>query len=236
MATNTSNLALTKSADGEAYSVSVVNGNLDKIDSFAGDILHTNQGTPTSLSALSTILDNMLVALRSNGVKSFQVNFSSDIAPFTAATYMCTLYKSGTNTTYACAVFRRVDAPYVYNAARNPNGWTYRQLSGTPIVRPSLTDAASGITQNGYYIVDPSSRTVRVYCAARASRDILSTEALAVIPAPYKPVATSSLVGIMVGSGGQSIAYFGSIDTNGVIKQAAGNTMREVFLTGEYQD
>lgn len=235
MATNTSNLALTKAADGEAYSVSVVNQNLQKIDDFAGDLIHENKGSVSSLSALSTLLDTVLVALGNNKTKTFIVGISASSAPFGAATYSCTIYKFNNDTTYSHAILRRADAPYVYSAARNSNGWTYRQLSGVPIVRPSLTDAESGITQNGYYIVDQSSRTVRVYCAARASRDILSTEALAVIPAPYKPVATSSLVGIMVGGGGQSLAYFGTVDTNGVIKQAAGNTMREVFLTGEYQ-
>lgn len=235
MSSTTSKLGLTKAADGEHYDVAVVNNNLQKIDDFAGDLMNESKGSVSSLSALSSLLDTMLVALGNNRTKTFQVAFSANASPFAAATYIGTLYKFGNDTTYAHVIIRRADAPYVYSAARNPNGWTYRQLSGVPITRPSLTDAASGITQNGYYIVDESSRTVRVYCAARASRDITSQEALAVIPAPYKPTVTSGLVGIMVGSLSNSLAYYGTIDTNGVIRQAAGNTMREVLLIGEYQ-
>ena len=128
MATNTSNLALTKAADGEAYSVSVVNQNLQKIDDFAGDLIHENKGSVSSLSALSSLLDTVLVALGNNKTKTFIVGISTSFAPFGAATYSCTIYKFSNDTTYSHAILRRADTPYVYHAARNTNGWSYVQL------------------------------------------------------------------------------------------------------------
>lgn len=124
MASTTTNLGLTKPASGEAYSIDVVNGNTQKIDDFAGECLNATMGGVASINALKTLLDSLLVAMPANGNKSFQFNFTSTEYPFTQSTYMCTLYKSQNNTTFATAEFRRIDRVSIITASRNSNGWT----------------------------------------------------------------------------------------------------------------
>lgn len=149
MASTTTHLGLTKPASGEGYNIDVVNGNTQKIDDFAGECLNRNLGSVSTVSALSALLDTALAAMPSNGVKAFSLNFTAVDSPFTQATYLCTLYKTTTNTTYAQAVFRRVDQPVVIDAARNSNGWSYVLLQVS-----KWTEITSAFTVNSTYCSD----------------------------------------------------------------------------------
>ena len=53
MATQTSNLNLTKPAEGEAYSVPIVNDNMQKIDDFAGTLKATTLASGTNFNDLT---------------------------------------------------------------------------------------------------------------------------------------------------------------------------------------
>ena len=136
MASTTTNLALTKPAGGESYNVDTWNTNMQKIDDFAGECKNAQLGSAATVSALATILDSALVAMPSNGVKAFQINFTAVDSPFTQATYICTLYKTTTNTTNSHAIFRRVDQPVVVSGARNTNGWSFSELA---VCRKAIT-------------------------------------------------------------------------------------------------
>ena len=139
MASSTTNLALTKPAGGEGYSVDTWNTNMQKIDDFAGDLMNKNKGSVSSISALSTLLDTILTALGNNRTYTFQVSFSANASPFSQATYVGTLYKFGNDTTYAHVILRRADAPFVYSGARNPNGWTYERLADVAKTEVEIT-------------------------------------------------------------------------------------------------
>lgn len=237
MATTTSNLGLTKAADGEAYSVTVVNQNLQKID----DAHHLNYAkvtTQTDANACTVPRDSMTLKCWEGEDVTLLTNRPSDLTtagwPFLLEVKHMGFYSS--QTLYVFSSNNTI--PKIYYRQQGYTGGSIVWGSWNPMIgatiRNTLTGAASGITQNGYYVVDLPSRTVRVYCAARASRDILSTDVLANIPAPYRPAVTSNLVGLIVGNSQNSLAYFGFINVNGNITQAAGNTMREVLLVGEY--
>ena len=129
MSQNTDNIALTKQDANENFSRSILNANWDKVDAFAGECINKVQSGVSSISALSNLLDSLLSAMPSNGVKAFQFGFSAVESPFTQATYFGTLYKSGTGTTYSSAVFRRCDQPVTISGARNTNGWSFQQLA-----------------------------------------------------------------------------------------------------------
>lgn len=137
MASNTTNLDLVKQANNENWSNDIHNANLEKLDAFAGDCTNKNLGSFASLSALATILDTALASMRSSGVKAFQVNCTTASAPFKVLTYLCTLYKSGTNTTFAHATFRSISSSEVIIARRTGNGWgEWQQLvTGGSVLR-----------------------------------------------------------------------------------------------------
>lgn len=150
--TYTSKLNLEKPDGDDDISVLAINGNSDKIEAFAGNLITENHGAVSSLSGLSTILDNILINLASNQMKAFQINFTTDVLPFKAATYLCMLYKSGTNTTYSHATFRRVDESAVVIGTRNSNGWgNWNMIAGRAQVR-NIT-SQTNITSGAIYIV-----------------------------------------------------------------------------------
>lgn len=130
MASSTTNLGLLKPDPAENWSVdNHFNTNMQKIDEFAGEMQNKLVISASSINALKNALDSALAAMPNSGVKAFQVNFTVVEAPFTQASYLCTLYKSASNVTYAVATFRRIDQPIVIDGARNTNGWSFNSLS-----------------------------------------------------------------------------------------------------------
>lgn len=97
-----------------------------------------------------------------------------------------------------------------------------------------ITGAASTISEMfGYYVYSPSDRMVRIYISARSSSNITTSTVLGVIPSGYRPSSNATLVGAM-GTGTGMAAYKGHVNTSGEIYQDIGNTLREIFLVGEY--
>ena len=102
MATYTSNLNLKKPGENEDALIQDINDNMDKLDAFAGDMRNSSIGTFTTLSGFADMLDTLLVAMPSNGVKSFSVDCAANVGVFTSSTrYFGTLFKSSTSTSYA---------------------------------------------------------------------------------------------------------------------------------------
>lgn len=187
MASTTSKLGLTKPASGEGYSLDVFNQNFQKIDDFAGSIINESKGSISSESALSALLDTIIQGLPNNYQKTFQIAMSANFSPFVAATYVCTLYKFGNDTTYAHAIIRRADAPYVFSASRNPNGWSYERLQAQTWI-----DISSQFTINSTYCSDFRAYTDRhqVYfsCYAKAGTPD-QTNLVTNISTGYRPLA-----------------------------------------------
>ena len=129
MSSSSTNLNLTLPAGGERLSLNILNENWGKLDDFAGEHLNKVQTGVASKAALASLLDSLLASMPANGVKSFQFGFTTVEAPFTQTTYFGTLYKSGTDTTYAAVSFRRRDQPVSVDGARNTNGWIFNSLS-----------------------------------------------------------------------------------------------------------
>ncbi len=98
----------------------------------------------------------------------------------------------------------------------------------------NLTAGESGITTFARGIYDPVSRTVRIYLSARSTSNITTAMALATIPEAYRPAETKTLLGCMVNNANLNAVYYGYANTDGTITQRLGNTIREVFLCGEY--
>ena len=98
----------------------------------------------------------------------------------------------------------------------------------------SLSNGASGVTQYGYILKDPTTKTCRIFVVARSSSNISTSTILAVVPSGYRPKANVSLFGAVAAADGLMNAYFGTVKTDGSITQSAGSTIREVFFTGEY--
>ena len=98
----------------------------------------------------------------------------------------------------------------------------------------SLLDGASGVTQFGYVCKDPTTKTCRIFVVARSSSNIATNTLLAVVPSEYRPKTNVSVFGVVSTASGGINAYHGTVTADGGIYQAAGSTIREVFLTGEY--
>ena len=103
-------------------------------------------------------------------------------------------------------------------------------LSGTRI---ALGAGDASVTSNGFLFYDPASKSIRIYLSARSTSNITTNTVLATIPDGYRPSENTLLVGFFYASG-VNAAYFGTAQTSGNIVQQLGNTIREVFLIGEY--
>lgn len=162
MATNTTNLNLVKPADGESYSVGIVNANSDKIDEFAG-----KQGVATlSTVADVTALGNALLTFgntMSAEIRRIGITFSAASGIFSATRYIgeirrlfsdvqryrVTLYENTTN--------KVIDGVY------NGTSWTWDVLAlnsqlttkfGTSL---SANANLNDITDVGFYSADSAS-------------------------------------------------------------------------------
>lgn len=70
--------------------------------------------------------------------------------------------------------------------------------------------------------------------SARKDTDISTSEVLATVPSGFRPTENYPLYGYFYTGGKLVVAYYGQVTTAGDIKQNLGNSIREVFLVGEY--
>ena len=195
MSQNTDNIALTKQDANENFSRSILNANWDKVDAFAGECINKVQSGVSSISALSNLLDSLLSAMPSNGVKAFQFGFSAVESPFTQATYFGTLYKSGTGTTYSSAVFRRCDQPVTISGARNTNGWSFQQLALNSQIASDWTGCADykETIESGSNAVLQSFGKLRTLTFQGVSRSHTEDEVLMTLPSAHRPIGGNNV-------------------------------------------
>lgn len=108
------------------------------------------------------------------------------------------------------------------------------KIQSTRAITAELGNGSSGITQFGRVWKDPNTKTCRVQVSARKSTDISTNDILATIPSGFRPTANYALYGYFYTGGNLVAAYYGIVNAAGDIKQSLGNSIREVFLVGEY--
>lgn len=108
------------------------------------------------------------------------------------------------------------------------------KIQSTRAITEELGSGSSGITQFGRVWKDPNTKTCRIQVVARKSTDISTNEVLATVPSGFRPKVNYSLYGYFYTGGNLIAAYYGTIFTNGDVRQNLGNSIREVFLVGEY--
>lgn len=86
-------------------------------------------GNFNSKSALDTYLDTLLSGMRSNEVRSFAVDCNGAFDLFAnGISYVGTIYKSGSNTTYSHVNMRVIGGINEIQGYRTGNGWSYESL------------------------------------------------------------------------------------------------------------
>ena len=108
------------------------------------------------------------------------------------------------------------------------------KIQSTRAVSADLGDGTSGISHYGRVWKDPNTKTCRIQIAARKSSDIATSDVLATVPSGFRPTENSPIYGYFYTSSGLVAAYYGAVNANGDVRQYLGNTIREVFLVGEY--
>ena len=100
----------------------------------------------------------------------------------------------------------------------------------------ATTNGASGITQEGKVVKDPSTGTCRIYFRCQSDSNIGTGVVLGNIPDGFRPKENVSVYGIFKTSSTSNpfYSFHGNVATTGAITQSAGSTIRDVFLVGEY--
>lgn len=108
------------------------------------------------------------------------------------------------------------------------------KIQHTEATVTTLDAGASGITAYSRLVYDPNTRTVRIFLSARSSSDIGLADALAVVPAAYRPSADVDFPGY-ISRGTAAAAYRCIVKTDGRILQGYTGYAREAITCGEYQ-
>ena len=102
-----------------------------------------------------------------------------------------------------------------------------------PITDPS--PSLSGWFMQGQLTFDPGANTVRIYLVCRASANIAASQAIGIIPEPYRP-KTQKFVFCYekMNNNAVQIAYPGVVETNGNVRQTGTSAALECLVVGEY--
>ena len=102
-----------------------------------------------------------------------------------------------------------------------------------PITDPS--PALSGWFMQGQLTFDPGANTVRIYLVCRASANIAVSQAIGIIPEPYRP-KTQKVVFCYekTNNNAAQLAYTGVVETNGNVRQTGTSAALECLVVGEY--
>jgi hypothetical protein len=102
-----------------------------------------------------------------------------------------------------------------------------------PITDPS--PSLSDWFMQGQLTFDPSANTVRIYLVCRASANIAASQAIGIIPEPYRPKTQKTVFCYeKTNTNAAQIAYPGVVETNGNVRQTGSSAARECLVVGEY--
>jgi len=128
---NTTNLDLVKPAGTDKAQISVINGNMDKIDAWAGTtntaIGTYSLGSVASLSAFETALNTYISGLIQNDFRNIVVEFSVASSPFTNARYIGTVSK--TTSARAQVTLHLHNGQQIIHGIQNSTSWDWKQLA-----------------------------------------------------------------------------------------------------------
>lgn len=156
-------------------------------------------------------------------------------SPTTGAFRMDVVYLNWTNRPMQ-RVYELGVSSMTYTRCKTSAGWQpWRKQTIQAAEALTVGAADTGITTRSTAIYDPNSNTVRVYVAARnTSANIPTSAVLGTIPDGYRPSASATLMGTFVMADGATHAYWGTVGTDGTIKQGFSSNVREILLVGEY--
>lgn len=128
MATNTTNLALVKPATSDAVDITVINSNMDKIDSIVGS---KPLGDFSSLSELDTLLNTELASMAEFTQRAIYVHATATFGGLfiNNYNYFGTLYKNKSGANYAHVMLYANAQNHVITGNRAGGAsWTYGKL------------------------------------------------------------------------------------------------------------
>lgn len=102
-----------------------------------------------------------------------------------------------------------------------------------PITDPS--PSLSGWFMQGQITFDPDAGTVRVYLVCRSNENIAASQAIGIIPEPYRPKTQKTVFCYeKTNTNVAQLAYPGVVETNGNVRQTGTSSARECLVVGEY--
>lgn len=122
-------------------------------------------GTFGSKSAFDSALDTLLASMRNDGVYTFQFNTNAEFLPFESGlTYVGTIYKSGSNTTFSHANISLISDTLTIVSRRNGDGWSH--------IKVPMNDNTFWQTSRADHIlyVPSNTRSIVMVCGSGATR------------------------------------------------------------------
>lgn len=102
-----------------------------------------------------------------------------------------------------------------------------------PVIDPS--PALSGWFMQGQLTFDPGANTVRIYLVCRSNENIAASQAIGIIPEPYRPKTQKTVFCYeKTNTNVAQLAYPGVVETNGNVRQTGTSSARECLVVGEY--
>lgn len=88
---------------------------------------------------------------------------------------------------------------------------------------------------SGHLTFDPSTNTVRIFMVCQSSANVPMSQALGIIPEPYRPKETKTVYcNLRMNNNAMLQTYIGTVDTSGNIRQSGTNAMLSCLVVGEY--
>lgn len=87
----------------------------------------------------------------------------------------------------------------------------------------------------GQITFDPDADTVRVYLVCRSNENIAVSQAIGIIPEPYRPKTQKTVFCYeKMNNNAVQLAYPGVVETNGNVRQTGTSAALECLVVGEY--
>lgn len=109
------------------------------------------------------------------------------------------------------------------------------KLLGRTGAEMSYITALNSITGGLRLWKDKSTRTVRCYGYFRRATNITDGTVIFNVPSGFRPVGNTEVPMFLYSSSGVNAGYYGILHTNGDMYQSLGATIREGFVSAEWQ-
>lgn len=190
----------------------------DAINKINTEATNTNIGSFATLAGLATLLDTMLGDMQSAGVKSFQTNATATVDPFVSGlTYMGTIFKSGTNTSFAYVELRPIsENKKIIGRRQSGGGYTWAELLPTTTSESFPADQQSG---GIYFIRSGNVRQIVFDDAKLPANNAYFTFTTSTLAASDRPKVVTTAI-MRKGSGNELFAIW--IRQSGTFGQGGG--------------